>query len=64
VASEFQSGGLGTVLLDLAFLEAANRGYREVSLTVTDLNYGARRLYERLGFETFRIFGAFVWTHA
>ena len=62
VAPEFQSGGLGTLLLDLAFAEAANRGYQEVSLTVTDLNIGARRLYERLGFQTFRTFGAFVWT--
>jgi len=63
IASEFQSAGLGSLLLDLAFREAADRGYREVSLTVTDLNQGARRLYERLGFETFRTFGAFVWTH-
>jgi ribosomal protein S18 acetylase RimI-like enzyme len=62
VAPEFQSEGLGTALLDLAFREAASRGYREVSLTVTDLNHGARHLYERLGFETFRTFGAFVWT--
>jgi ribosomal protein S18 acetylase RimI-like enzyme len=64
VASEFQSGGLGTLLLDLAFREAARRGYREVSLTVTDQNQGARRLYERLGFQVFRTFGAFVWTKA
>jgi ribosomal protein S18 acetylase RimI-like enzyme len=62
VASEFQSGGLGTALLDLAFREAANRGHREVTLTVTDLNQGARRLYERMGFETFSTFGAFVWS--
>ena len=62
VAVEFQSVGVGTALLGLAFREAANLGYREVSLTVTDLNLGARRLYERLGFHTFRTFGAFVWT--
>jgi ribosomal protein S18 acetylase RimI-like enzyme len=61
VGPQFQSRGLGTALLDLAFGEAAHRGYQEVSLTVTDLNRGAVRLYERLGFETLRTFGAFVW---
>lgn len=61
VGSEFQSQGLGTALLDLSFREARRVGYREVSLTVTDLNHGALRFYERLGFETFRTFGAFVW---
>ena len=62
VAPEFQSEGLGSALLDRAFREALHRGNREVTLTVTDLNQGARRLYERLGFKTFRVFGAFVWT--
>lgn len=62
VAREFQSRGLGAALLSLAFHQAAQRGYREVSLTVTDLNRGAIRFYQRLGFETFRTFGAFVWS--
>lgn len=61
VAPEFQSRGLGAVLLEHAFREAAPRGYREVSLTVTDLNRRAVQFYERLGFKTFRTFGAFVW---
>lgn len=61
VAPEFQSRGLGAALLDCAFREAARHGYREVSLTVTDLNRQAVRFYERLGFKTFRTFGAFVW---
>jgi len=64
VTAEFQSRGLGTALLDLAFREAAHQGYEEVSLTVTDLNHGALRLYERLGFQTLRTFGAFVWNKA
>ena len=63
VGSEFQSSGLGTALLDIAFCEAAKRHCNEVTLTVTDLNHRARRLYERLGFDTFQVFGAFVWTH-
>jgi ribosomal protein S18 acetylase RimI-like enzyme len=61
VAGEFQGSGLGTAMMEFAFAELAKRGYREVSLTVTDLNAGAVRLYERLGFSTFRTFGAFVW---
>jgi ribosomal protein S18 acetylase RimI-like enzyme len=61
VAKSFQGGGLGTALLEAAFQELARQGYREVSLTVTDANAGAVRLYEHLGFETFRGFGAFVF---
>lgn len=61
VGREFQAQGLGTTLLETAFREVKEQGYREVSLTVTDLNRGAVRLYERLGFETIRLFGAFVW---
>lgn len=61
VAREFQGSGLGTAMMESAFADLAKRGYQEVSLTVTDLNAGAVRLYERLGFSTFRTFGAFVW---
>jgi len=61
VAREFQGSGLGTAMMEAAFADLAQRGYQEVSLTVTDMNAGAVRLYERLGFSTFRTFGAFVW---
>jgi ribosomal protein S18 acetylase RimI-like enzyme len=61
VANEFQGAGLGTTMMEIAFQDLANRGFEEVSLTVTDLNVGALRLYQRLGFENFRTFGAFVW---
>jgi ribosomal protein S18 acetylase RimI-like enzyme len=61
VAPEFQGSGLGTAMMEPAFRDLANRGFREVSLTVTESNTGAVRLYERLGFETFRTFGAFTW---
>lgn len=61
VAREFQGSGLGTAMMEFSFRELAWRGYQEVSLTVTDANAGAVRLYERLGFSTFRTFGAFVW---
>ncbi|MBZ5516985.1 MAG: GNAT family N-acetyltransferase [Acidobacteriia bacterium] len=61
VRREFQSSGLGTALMEASFQELAQRGYEEVSLTVTELNAGAVRLYQRLGFETLRTFGAFTW---
>ncbi len=61
VGKEFQGQGLGTAIMESAFSDLAQAGYQEVSLTVTDDNDGAVRLYERLGFETFRTFGAFVW---
>ena len=61
VAREFQGMGLGTALMERAFTRLAAKGFQEVSLTVTDLNAGAVRLYERLGFTTFQTFGAFVW---
>lgn len=64
VASGFQGLGLGSAMLRSAFEKLAREGFAEVSLTVTTLNSGAVRLYERLGFRTFREFGAFVWSRA
>ena len=61
VAPEFQGQGLGTEMMARGFDECLRQGFREISLTVTDSNSGAVRLYERLGFQTFRTFGAFVW---
>ena len=37
-------------MLKSAFEELQSEGFQEVSLTVTDMNQGAVRLYERLGF--------------
>ena len=61
VAAAYQGIGLGTAMLHNAFEKLARAGYTEVSLTVTTLNSGAVRLYEREGFRAFREFGAFVW---
>jgi ribosomal protein S18 acetylase RimI-like enzyme len=61
VARTLQGIGLGTALLESAFTDLVRAGYQQVSLTVTDANSGALRLYERLGFKTFRTFGAFVF---
>ncbi len=62
VAPEFQGYGIGSAMIEAAFDDLLSEGYEEVSLTVTDLNAGAVRLYERLGFHTFRRFGAYVWS--
>jgi ribosomal protein S18 acetylase RimI-like enzyme len=61
IARTLQGIGLGTALLESAFNDLVRAGYQRVSLTVTDANQGAVRLYERLGFKTFRAFGAFVF---
>jgi ribosomal protein S18 acetylase RimI-like enzyme len=61
VAKEFQRRGLGMAIMESSFQSLERLGYREVSLTVTDENRDAVRWYGRMGFETFRTFGAFVW---
>jgi ribosomal protein S18 acetylase RimI-like enzyme len=61
IATPFQGHGLGTAMLRASFERLRAQGFSEVSLTVTSLNSRAVRLYERLGFRTFREFGAFVW---
>jgi ribosomal protein S18 acetylase RimI-like enzyme len=61
VGVEFQGAGVGTALLRRGLNHLQCQGFREVSLTATSLNHGAIRLYQRLGFRTFRAFGAFVW---
>jgi len=62
VTGEFQGLGLGTTMMRTSFVTLAKLGFQEVSLTVTDLNVGAVRLYERLGFHTLLDFGAFAWS--
>jgi ribosomal protein S18 acetylase RimI-like enzyme len=61
VAPPFQRCGLGTFLIESLLRELCQQGFQEVTLTVTDANEDAVRLYERLGFETFKSFGAFVF---
>lgn len=61
VRSNLRRGGLGGLLLahSLAGLKAGGTG--TVSLTVTESNVGARRLYERAGFRLLHPFEAWVW---
>ena len=50
VVPEFRNLGIGTALLEAAERAAAARGDHAVSLAVSTLNSGARRLYARLGY--------------
>jgi ribosomal protein S18 acetylase RimI-like enzyme len=61
VSPSFQGLGVGTALMEAAFQDLAQEGFEQVTLTVTDDNAGAVRLYQRLGFETFKTFGAFIY---
>jgi len=61
VGPSFQGLGVGTALMEAAFRDLAEEGFEQVTLTVTDANAGAVRLYQRLGFETFKTFGAFIF---
>jgi len=63
VGVPFQGRGVGSLLMNSAFRDLAREGFKEVTLTVTDQNAGAVRLYERVGFQTFKTFGAFVYKH-
>jgi len=52
VRPEYRRHGLGTVLLEHAMSTAARLGARRATLEVRRSNEAARRIYERLGFET------------
>ena len=61
ISPPFQGCRIGTALLHACFHKLRARRYREVSLTVTEKNARAVRLYDKLGFRTHRGFGAYVW---
>ena len=61
VGPSFQGLGVGTAMMEAAFRDLAAGGYEQVTLTVTEDNAGAVRLYRRLGFESFKTFGAFTY---
>ncbi len=61
VAPSHRNAGLGAELLCRSLLSFAAHGCQSASLTVTDANQGALRLYERMGFVRRRHFAAHVW---
>jgi len=61
VLPEYRSAGLGEVMLATSTRSLRDRGFRFISLTVTEANNRAIALYKRIGFESTRVFDAFVW---
>ena len=61
VLPEYRSAGLGEAMLAASTRNLRDRGFRFISLTVTEANDRAIALYKRIGFESTRVFDAFVW---
>lgn len=57
----YQGHGLGRGMLEASVAALERIGYSALSLTVTCANRNAVALYERMGFQTTRIFSAGVW---
>ncbi len=60
VRSDRQGKGLGSYLLRTYFKDARESGLERITLSVSEANEGACRLYNRLGFQKTRDFHAFV----
>ena len=61
VLPDYRRHGLGQLLMAATIRNLKQRKFSALSLTVTEANSRAVELYLRLGFETKRIFDAFVW---
>jgi ribosomal protein S18 acetylase RimI-like enzyme len=61
VLPEYRSHGLGELLIAATAGNLCQRNFSLLSLTVTQANGRAVTLYEHLGFDTKRVFDAFVW---
>jgi ribosomal protein S18 acetylase RimI-like enzyme len=61
VLPEYRSYGVGKALLAATVQNLRQRQFSSLSLTVTEANTRAVELYCHLGFETKRVFDAFVW---
>jgi len=61
VLPEHRSAGLGEAMLAASTKNLRGRGFNFISLTVTEANDRAIALYKRIGFESSRVFDAFVW---
>lgn len=61
VLPEYRSHGIGESLLAATAGNLRDRKFGLLSLTVTEANHRAVELYRHLGFDTKRVFDAFVW---
>jgi ribosomal protein S18 acetylase RimI-like enzyme len=62
VAKRLRGLGVGRLMLESAIADLAARGFRKLSLTVTEANANAVALYRRIGFTEKHAFDAMVWT--
>ena len=60
IRSDCQGKGIGSYLLRTYFKDARDSGLERITLSVSEANKGACRLYDRLGFQKTRDFHAFV----
>lgn len=58
---QLQGRGLGAWMLASAAEQMRRNGFRAISLTVTETNQQARKLYDRFGFATMHRFAAMTW---
>ena len=61
VLPNYRSHGLGRLLIAATAANLRQRNFSLLSLTVTEANDRAVKLYQRLGFDVKRVFDAFVW---
>jgi ribosomal protein S18 acetylase RimI-like enzyme len=61
VLPEHRSEGLGEALMAATTRNLRERRFRAISLTVTEANDRAIALYKRIGYQSNRVFDAFVW---
>jgi len=61
VAPRWRRRGLGALLLRDCAAHLRRRGFHSLTLTVTQANYDAVRLYEHLGFVRIHSFDAMLW---
>ena len=59
--SEYRGRGIGESLMARTCNALLSRKFKLLTLTVTEANHNAVDLYRKLGFETRRVFDAFVW---
>lgn len=55
VTKNMRNKGIGSSLLDYIIDFGRSRGYKQIRLSVVDVNPRARRLYERVGFKEVRV---------
>ncbi|HOV33258.1 MAG TPA: ribosomal protein S18-alanine N-acetyltransferase [Candidatus Hydrogenedens sp.] len=52
VAPEYRRKGFGTLFMNFIFEQARKKNVQKIVLEVREKNYAARRLYEKMGFQT------------